>query len=121
MSMISGDGMKTNEETRVAEEIVSVLPAGVARLCSDDRESIRYAVRGLGLKLRSVVFSRAALRTLLSDPVGKVKIEYLQRDLLRSAPRRAEYEYPRKSRIIKAEGRRQKAEAVDFRLLTSAF
>ena len=94
--------MKTNDETRVAEKIVSVLPAGVARLCSDDRESIRYAVRGLGLKLRSVVFSRTALRKLLSDPVGAVKIEYLQRDLLRSAPRRAEYEYPRKSRLLRA-------------------
>ena len=93
--------MSTNEETRVAEEIVSVLPAGVARLCSDDRESIRYAVRGLGLKLRSVIFSRRALQHLLTDPAGAVKIEYLQRDLLRSAPRRAEYEYPRKSRMIK--------------------
>ena len=94
--------MKTNDETRLAEEIVSVLPAGVARLCSDDRESIRYAVRGLGLKLRSVVFSRKALQKLLLDPAGPVKVEYLQRELVRSAPRRAEYEYPRKSRIVKA-------------------
>lgn len=93
--------MKTNEETQLADQIVSVLPAGVARLCSDDRESIRYAVRGLGLKLRSVVFSRRALQKLISDPVGVVKVEYLQRDLLRSAPRRAEYEYPRKSRLMK--------------------
>jgi len=104
--------MKTNEETRVAEEIVSVLPADVARLCSDDRDSIRYAVRGLGLKLRSVVFSRRALLNLLTDPAGPVKIEYLQRDLLQSAPRRAEYEYPRRSRLVKAMPRRQMLLAV---------
>ena len=38
-----------NDETRIAEQIVSALPDGtVARVCSDDRQSIRYAVRAKG-------------------------------------------------------------------------
>jgi len=91
--------IKSMDETRLAEEIVSVLDAGAVRVCSDDRESIRYAVRAPGLKLRSVVFSRPALRRLLFDRAGLVKIEYLQRDLLRSAATRTEFSYPRHNAI----------------------
>lgn len=89
------------EETRIAQEITSVLPAGsVARVCSDDRDSIRFSVTG-EIKLRSVVLSRESLRRLLADPARAVKIEYLQRDLLRTALRRSEFRYPRLSRIIR--------------------
>ena len=84
-----------NDETRIAEEIVSVLGDGVARACSAERGSIRYAVRGVGMKLRSIVLKRASLRRLLDDPARDVKVEYLQRDLLSSAERRAEFRYPR--------------------------
>ena len=86
----------TNHELRVAEEIVSVLPGGsFMRVCSDEHNAIRYAVRSNDLKLRSVVLSRASLRRLVNDPARNVKIEYLQRDLLRSAKRRSEFSYPR--------------------------
>jgi len=83
--------IKSMDETMLAEEIVSVLDAGAVRVCSDDRESIRYAVRDARLKLRSVVLSRAALRRLLFDRTGLIKIEYLQRDLLRTAETRSEF------------------------------
>ncbi len=84
------------EELRVAEKIVSVLPAGSwMRLCSDERDSIRYAVRAPELELRSVVLSRASLRRLIADPSGAVKVEYLQRELREAAPHRAEFRYPR--------------------------
>src|SRR5215213_1884242 len=87
---------KKNDEVAVAEAIVSVLPAGsVARVCSDDRDSIRFAVRAEGLKLRCVVLRRDSLQRLQSDVTAPVKIEYLQRDLLRSAGRRSEFQYPR--------------------------
>jgi len=86
--------MKT-DETRMAEEIVSVLPVGVARVCTDDWDSIRFAVRAAGLKLRSIVLRRDSLRRLLLDPVRRIKVEYLQRDLLRTAGRRSEFAYPR--------------------------
>ena len=90
----------TTEETRVAEEIVSVLPAGsVARACSVERDTIRFIVRSGGLKLKTVVLRRDSLRRLLSDPTGAVKIEYLQRDLLRNAMRRSEFVYPRPSQV----------------------
>ena len=93
----------TTDETRVAEEIVSVLPAGsVARACPADRETIRFAVRNEGLKLTTVVLRRASLRRLLADAQRAVKVEYLQRDLLRSATRRAEFIYPRPSQVADA-------------------
>lgn len=87
--------IKTMDETRLAEEIVRVLPEGAIRVCSDDRESINYAVRSRDLKLRSIVLDRHALRRLLHDRDGAIKIEYLQRDLMRSAESRAEFTYPR--------------------------
>jgi hypothetical protein len=87
---------KKNDELAVAEVIVSVLPAGsVARVCSDDHDSIRFAVRAEGMKLRSVVLRRDSLQRLESDVTSAVKIEYLQRDLLSNAGRRREFQYPR--------------------------
>src|SRR6185436_10323963 len=90
--------IKTMDETKLAEEIVSVLDARVMRVCSDDRDNVRFAVRG-PVRLRSVVLGRAALRRLLHDRDGAVKIEYLHRDLIRSAGERGEYVYPRRSAI----------------------
>lgn len=88
-------------ELRVAEEIVSVLPAGSAmRVCSDERDTLRYAIRANGLKLQDVILSRASLRRLAVDPACDVKIEYLQRDLLRSSKRRSEFRYPRACHIM---------------------
>lgn len=90
-------------EMNVAEEIVSALPEGtVARVCSDDRDTIRYAVRSRDLKLREIVLRRSSLRRLIEDPALAVKIEYLQRDLVRTASRRASFEYPRPNRILEA-------------------
>ena len=87
--------IKTMDETKLADEIVQVLPEGVIRVCSADRETIRYAVRSRELTLRTIVLGRHALRRLLHDRDGVVKIEYLQRDLLRSAGTRGEFTYPR--------------------------
>ena len=90
--------IKTMDEIKLAEEIVSVLDARAVRVCSDDRENLRYAIRG-DMKLRAIVLGRAALRRLLHDRDGAVKIEYLQRDLLRYANERGEYIFPRRSAI----------------------
>jgi len=83
------------DENQIAEEIVSVLPAGVAREFSFDRRAIRFAVRDANLKLRTIVLSRESLRRLIDDPAGAIKIEYLQRDLLAAAEQRSEFRYPR--------------------------
>ena len=91
----SPQSAKSCDETRIAEEIVSVLPAGVARALSTDRETIRYAVRAQGLKLRTIVFIRESLRRLIDDPLRAIKVEYLQRDLARNAGRRGDFQYPR--------------------------
>lgn len=86
---------RKQDEMMIANEIVSVFPAGVAREFSSERETIRFAVRAEGMKLRKIVLSRRSLRRLLADPAAAVKIEYLQRDLLRAAQQRSEYVYPR--------------------------
>jgi len=96
--------IKTMDETKLAEEIVSVMDARVVRVCSDDRENVRFAVRG-PMKLRSIVLGRAALRRLLHDRDGAIKIEYLQRDLLRTAATRSEFVYPRRSAVLPAQER----------------
>src|ERR1051326_786433 len=88
--------IKTMDETKLAEEIVSVMDARVVRVCSDDRENVHFAVRG-AMKLRSIVLGRAALRRLLHDRDGAVNIEYLQRGLLRSAEPPRGYVCPRLS------------------------
>ncbi|HYS52432.1 MAG TPA: hypothetical protein VER58_01545 [Thermoanaerobaculia bacterium] len=82
------------DETKLAAEIVGVLDPAVVRVCSEVRDAIRYAVRGKSLKLRSILLRRDALRRLLTDPAGDVKIEYLKRDLVRAAMHRIEYRYP---------------------------
>ena len=84
-----------NDESRIAETIVSVLPADIVRACSPEKHTIRYSVRAEGMKLKTIVLSRASLRRLADDPARDVKIEYLQRDLLESASRRGEFRYPR--------------------------
>lgn len=86
---------RMNDESRIAEEIVSVLPAGIARACSPEKQAIRYSVRGEGMKLKTIVFSRESLRRLLDDPARDVKVEYLQRELLEASGRRGEFRYPR--------------------------
>lgn len=85
----------TLDETRIADEIVSVLPAGIVRQCSPEKQTIRYSLRAEGVKLQTIVLSRRSLRKLIGDPLRAVKIEYLQRDLLESATRRNEFRYPR--------------------------
>ena len=83
------------DETRMAEEIVNILPSGVARELSAERDAIRYAVRADGMRLRTIVLSRVSLRRLIDDPARAVKVEYLQRDLLDAALHRSEFRYPR--------------------------
>ncbi len=94
--------MNATDETKLAELIVGVLPEGsVVRVCSDDRESLRYAVRDGKLKLRSVILRRASLRRLLTDPVGSVKLEHIQREVRQAATQSKEYSYPRPSWLHK--------------------
>lgn len=94
--------MKSSEhkidETRVAEAIVGVLPAeSVVRVCSDDRDAVRFVVRDEKLRLRSIVLNRSSLARLEEDPDGVAKLDYLRRDLLACAIVRREFIYPRPS------------------------
>lgn len=89
---------------RVAASIVGVLsPVAVPVDCVSGCDAICFAVRSRSFRLRSIVLSRGSLRRLLTATNGVVKIEYLKRDLLRSAVNRAEYRYPRRRRQAAAE------------------
>jgi hypothetical protein len=102
MSANANETTRSYDESRLAEEIVSILPAGVARQCSPEKNTIRYTLRADGLKLRTIVFSRSSLRRLIEDPARAVKVEYLQRDLLDSATKKKEFRYPRLHIHLKA-------------------
>ena len=102
----SKDTQELNLALKTADEILSGLPEGsVMRVCSDDRDTLRYAVRASGLKLRQITLSRTSLRRLADDPQSNIKIDYLRRDIARSAGRRESYQYPRQ---IKRASRRPK-------------
>ena len=84
-------------EVTLAEELVRSLPSvPTAELVGDDSHSVRFRVRQAGWKLVTIVFSKRALRKLLNDPTREVKVEYLRRDILRSALSRVSYTYPRR-------------------------
>jgi hypothetical protein len=83
--------------TRLAKEILAVIPEEFLALEEDGQEVIRYRVRGSqgSWKIRLVVFGRESLDRLDRDPLRSVKVEYLQRELLRMAPIRRLWGYPR--------------------------
>lgn len=82
---------ETTLEMEVAEAVLEPLPQ---QTWTEDAETIRFRIRKPGWKLSSVIFSKRALRKLLSDPNREVKLEYLRRDIARLARSRREYRYP---------------------------
>ncbi|HVT44770.1 MAG TPA: hypothetical protein VMT00_10295 [Thermoanaerobaculia bacterium] len=89
-----------SRELELASEILRPLvDEDAAELVSDGSELIRFRIRKrFGWKLVSVVFSRLALRRLVSDPLRSIKVEYLQREIGLATSGRKEYRYPRLER-----------------------
>jgi hypothetical protein len=83
-------------EIEMAREVVAPIADGAQTDCvAQDEETIRVQLLGTpGWKLSSIVFSREGLRRLWDDPDREVKIEYLQKDIARTARTRSEYRYP---------------------------
>lgn len=65
------------------------------RIEVSSRGAKHYKIRGQSLKLRSIVLCHESLSRLLRDPIRKVKVGYLQRDLVRRAIEAAELRHPR--------------------------
>ena len=86
-------------EMQVAKEVVAPLAeCGRMECVTAEDGTIRCRLRGAPeWKLCSVVFSSEGLRRLAGDPDRAVKIEYLQRDIARTARFRSEYRYPHHS------------------------
>ncbi len=91
---------KTSEDMTLAQEVVRfLLGRRIEESVSADSETISFSVgRRPGWKLASIIFSRRALRNLVSDPEKSTKLEYLRRDLIRASTSREEYRYPRSLR-----------------------
>ena len=89
-----------NTETKIVCDILQLLKThGAEGKVVDDGDTISIALEGRsGWKLQSVILSRRALSGLMADPAGPVKIDYLKKDLIRSAAHRQEYRYPRVTR-----------------------
>ncbi|HUF16744.1 MAG TPA: hypothetical protein VMS12_01730 [Thermoanaerobaculia bacterium] len=89
-----------SEDMSLAKEVVRfLLGRRIEESVSTDGETISFAVaRRPGWKLVSIIFSRRALRSLVSDPEKATKLEYLRRDLVRATTLREEYRYPRSLR-----------------------
>ncbi|MEO8218991.1 MAG: hypothetical protein ABI718_18095 [Acidobacteriota bacterium] len=92
--------LSMNNETKVVCDILQLLKThGAEGKVVDDSDTISIALeRRSGWKLTSVILSRKALQGLIEDPSGSVKIDYLKKDLIRSAVHRSEYRYPRVTR-----------------------
>ncbi|MGH9456281.1 MAG: hypothetical protein ACRD2J_01410 [Thermoanaerobaculia bacterium] len=91
--------MTCAEATAIEMEMVEQVVDGIGDLTpesvSEDGETIRVRLqRSRGRKLASLVFSRAGLRKLESDPQRAIKLEYLRKDIARAAASRREYRYP---------------------------
>ncbi|HEY0591791.1 MAG TPA: hypothetical protein VGF40_08490, partial [Thermoanaerobaculia bacterium] len=89
-------------EIQLAREVVAPIAGGAGADCvAEDDGTIRVRLRGgPGWKLSAIVFSREGLRRLQTDPDRDVKIEYLQRDIVRAARSRSEYRYPHRIRAL---------------------
>lgn len=87
--------MKVTIEFEVAAKILGVLPPDSVAFDRDDGRLLHYRIEGpASWRLRSVVFAKESLRRLVDDPAAEVKIDYLQRDLLRAAGSRRDFVYP---------------------------
>lgn len=82
-------------EWALAKELVEGLGPETVET-GEDRDHILVRIRKRGWRLTKLIFSKASLRRLASDQQRDVKIEYLERDIARLAPRRATYAYPRR-------------------------
>lgn len=82
---------ETTLEMELAETLLQPL---LDQSWTEDAETIRFRIRKPGWKLSSIIFSKRALRKLVSDPHREVKLEYLRRDIARQAGSRREYRYP---------------------------
>ena len=80
---------------RVADEIVSVLRGIARRVQCAQNGDICYAINGPSIKLRSVIFDRAALWAVIGSSDAAAKVEYLKRELIRAADEDSQYRYPR--------------------------
>lgn len=84
-----------SRDIALAREVLSEFSDDSIILEEVDEALVRFRLdAGTNQKLEHVIFARPCLQKLAGDPVKDVKIEYLRRDIERSAAHRHTYAYP---------------------------
>lgn len=78
----------------MAARILVILHPTTIVADGDEAGTLRFRVVESGWKLATIVFAKDSLRNLARDPQREIKIQFLQRDLLRSATSRRTFTYP---------------------------
>ncbi len=84
-----------SHDIALAREVLSEFSDDSIILEEIDEALVRFRLdAGENQTLEHVIFARPCLQKLAGDPVKDVKIEYLRRDIERSAAHRQTYAYP---------------------------
>ena len=86
---------RVTPERQLVQRIVAALSPARIGIERETAGAIDLSVARDGWMLARITLGRSALARLQSDPAREVKLEYLIRDILRTAPKRARWAYPR--------------------------
>jgi hypothetical protein len=91
--------MMQTDEMMIAEQLLRrIAPESGELVCHDDRV-VAFRVRKDGWRLSKLIFSKESLRKLVHDPLQRLKLDWLVRDIAQSAVRRQSYVYPYRLRF----------------------
>lgn len=86
-------------ERRMIRRVIEALAPARVEIANETADRIELEVDGAGWMLARISLGREALERLVDDPLREVKLSYLVRDILRSAPKCARWAYPRAKRL----------------------
>lgn len=90
---------ETALEIQVAEALIDSLSPEAVEI-RDRGTALELTLRKRGWKLGQVLLSKISLRRLATDRDGRVKLDYLRRDIERNAMNRRKYAFPRTLRFV---------------------
>lgn len=93
---LSDEARYTSFSYRLAQEILSAVPAGTISRLEEypDRIQVRL-VPGDERRLQRIILGRDSLEKLERDPQRDVKVDYLKRELAQAVSSRRVWAYPR--------------------------
>ena len=91
---MSAMAVRMSEEMAVAEQLLKRLAPETGELLCEDEAVIAFQLRKRGWRLSRLVLSRRSLRKLATDPLRLIKLDWLTRDIERTAPQKKAYVFP---------------------------